>query len=509
MKCVEKRINSWYNTVLNPPYTFRSVEGQALFRKGGRQLRNNQNPKVRTALLALLIVIQAAGLLFFPIGIKQMVDAGVRQSGLRYATPVQLRAQTLEDLRIFLAPADYKTIHDAYTEENGVCTLNDSADLKALSGIFCEAERLYLRTVQRGGNAMAAARAALESGAMTQKQILEQASEGLNENLTPAQEQMAAVAFLRSEYSVLGLNPDGMRTAYLRNWTWVLIGCAAAIFLAARCEQKLRREDAEKRIGENAAKLLMIAGDAALVLWGLIALGASWVQPGALSMAATALTQLLLALLPAALGRKAGLEIPQDRKEFVRCVLPAAFGTIGAVCAMIGARIAANAANAVNAGLNRVLANTGGTESAAVLRTIIPGLILVLIGCGLVFLARWLDGKQKFAWAGPLQTLLEILPGLAGAVTALVLLLVRRYWLGVLLLVALVAAVGLMAWVQNRHPERVAPAVRLPGMVACAMTAGLSANLLSKTALDPAAFLVCVMGALVFTRTASKLLTRR
>lgn len=467
-----------------------------------------QNPKVRLGLLALLILIQAAGLLLFPVGLKQMPDVGVRQSGIRYATPVQLRAQTLEDLRIFLAPADYKTIHDAYTEENGVCTLKDGADLEALSGMFIEAERLYLRTVQRGGNAMAAARAALESGAMTQKQILEQAREGMNETLTPAQEQMAAVAFLRSEYSVLGLNPDGMRTACLRNWTWVLIGCAAAVYLASRFERKLRHGEEAKRIPESARMLLVIAGDAALIVWGLIALGASWVQPGAFAMAGAALTQLLLMLSPAALKRKAGLPAPKNRGEIVRCVLPAALGAVGAAAAVIGAMIASGAANAVNAGLNRVLANTGGTESADVLHALIPGLILVLAGFGLLVLARRLDGTQRFAWAGPIQTLLEILPGLIGAVTALILVLARRYWLAILLLLALVAAVGLMARVQNRHPERVASAVRLPGRIACAMTAGLGANLLSKTALDPAGFLVCVVCALIFTHTAAKLLTR-
>ena len=84
-----------------------------------------------------------------------------------------------------------------------------------------------------------------------------------------------------------------------------------------------------------------------------------------------------------------------------------------------------------------------------------------------------------------------------------------RWIAAVLLLLALVASVGLMAWVQNRRPERVASAVRLPGRIACAMTAGLGANLLSKTALNPAGFLVCVVGALIFTRTAAKLLTRR
>ena len=468
-----------------------------------------QNPKARMVLLALFILIQAAGLLLFPIGAKQMVDVGVRQSGIRYATPVQLRAQTLEDLRIFLAPGDYKTIHDAYTEENGVCTLKDRANLKTLNGMFLEAERLNLRTVQRGGNAMAAARAALESGAMTQSQILEQARDGMSENLTPAQAQMTAVAFLRSEYSVLGLNPDGMRAAYLRNWTWELIGCAAVMFLAARYEQKLRRGAESNAIPENAVSLLMLAGDAALIVWGLILLGSGWVQPGALTMVCAALTQALLEILPAALTRKTGLDAPRNRQEKLKCVLPAALGTIGAVTAVLGAFFAAKAANAVNAGLNRVLANTGGTDAAAVRQALIPGLILIAVGCGLLLLSKRLDRDQKLAWAGPVQTLLEILPGLAGAVTALVCVLIRRYWLAVLLLLALVASVGLMAWVQNRRPERVASAVRLPGRIACAMTAGLGANLLSKTALNPAGFLVCVVGALIFTRTAAKLLTRR
>ena len=99
---------------------------------------------------------------------------------------------------------------------------------------------------------------------------------------------------------------------------------------------------------------------------GLISLGASWVKPGALAMAAVALTQIALSLLPAALRRKAGLEKPQSKKEIALCVLPAALGTVGAVTAMIGATLAARSANAVNAGLNRVLANTGGTDGAAV-----------------------------------------------------------------------------------------------------------------------------------------------
>ena len=460
-------------------------------------------------IVLLLILIQAAGLALFSFGVRQMVDLGVRRSGIRYATPLQMREQTLEDLRLFLAPGDYKTIHDAYDIENGVCTLRDKADLKKLNDLFAPAERLYLRTVQRGGNAMAAARAAMESGTTTQSQLLEQAREGLTE-LTPAQATMAGIAFLRSEYSVMSTDPNAIRASYLSRWTWILIGCAVVMFLAAGLEERLRRDQKETTIPKGAALLLAAAIAVVPFVCGAAETAASGLsKPGALIMAAVALGQIAMPFLPAALRRKAALPNPGTRNETVQCVLPGIFGAVGAVSAVAGAAIASRAASAVNSGLNRILAGSGGTDAAAFWRALGIGALLILAGVGLIALSRKLDRDQKYAYHGRLGTVLDILPGAAGMAAALVIICSHRFWLGMLIALSLPLSVGFMAVIQNRRSMLVETSVHLPGRAALAALAGLGANLAARSMISMGGYLACVMCALVFTRTAAKLLTRR
>ena len=460
-------------------------------------------------ILLLLILIQAAGLALFSFGVRRMVDLGVRQSGIRYATPLQLREQTLEDLRLFLAPGDYKTIHDAYDIENGVCTLRDPADLKALSDLFAPAQRLYLRTVQRGGNAMAAARAAMESGTTTQSQLLEQAGEGLNE-LTDAQATMAGIAFLRSEYSVMGTDPNAIRAAYLSRWTWILIGCAIVMFIASGLEERLRRDRKESQIPKGAALLLAAALAVVPFLCGAVETAAAGLsKPGALIMAAAALGQIVMTFLPAALRRKASLPAPETRNETMQCVLPGVIGAAGAVAAVLGAGTASRAATVVNTGLNRILAGSGGTDGAAFWRALGFGALLILAGVGLLALSRKLDRDQKYAFRGPLGTVLDILPGAAGMTAALVVICCNRFWLGMLIALSLPVSVGFMAVIQNRRAMLVETSVHLPGRAALAALAGLGANLAARSMISMGGYLACILCAMAFTRTAAKLLTRR
>ena len=117
---------------------------------------NESKPSNRIrVLIALLAGVQILLLLAFPLGVRRMTDVGIRQSGMRDAAPRMMRETTLEDLRLFLSPGDYKTVHAAYAIENGVCTLKEDADPAALSNVIAPAIRLYLRMTQRGGNAMA------------------------------------------------------------------------------------------------------------------------------------------------------------------------------------------------------------------------------------------------------------------------------------------------------------------------------------------------------------------
>ena len=123
--------------------------------------------------------------------------------------------------------------------------------------------------------------------------------------------------------------------------------------------------------------------------------------------------------------------------------------------------------------------------------------------------AQLLSRKQTLAYPGAVGTALEILPGFAGMVTALIVIFSRRFWLGVLVLLALGCAVALMALVQNRRPGRVAASVRLPGQIACAALAGLGANLAARSTITLGGYLACVLCAVISTRAAARLLTRR
>ena len=471
-------------------------------------MRLLQNDKVRAVLLAVMILLQAACLLVYPAAVRQMVNVGVRQSGLRDAVPETLREQTLEDLRLFMAPEDYKTAHDAYEIENGVCTLKDGENRAALSALFAPAERLYLRVQQRGSTAMASVRSAMENGTMTQSQVLQMAREGLENELTPAQATMAAAAFLRAEYSVLGTDPNAIRAGYLRNVTLGLLACAVIAFFAGAAEQKLRR-GRDARLPARLAAWLGAAGAAVLAVWGLIALAGDWAKPGALFLVAVALAQCALTFLPAALERAGSLRAPKDRRETVWSAAPSLLGAVGAVLCVVGTVRLAGTVSAVNAGLNRILAGSGGVDSKALLHDLIPGGILLMFGLGL-HIASFLWGKKRVcAVPGAVGSALEVLPGLAGFAAALIALFARRFWLGVLVTLAVVCAVGLLALVQNRKPRWVLPAVRLPGQTACALTAGLAANLAAKSAITLSGALACMLCALICTRTTTKLLTRR
>lgn len=467
---------------------------------------NESKPSNRIrVLVALLAGVQILLLLAFPLGVRRMTDVGIRQSGMRDAAPRMMRETTLEDLRLFLSPGNYKTVHTAYAIENGVCTLKEDADPAALSSVIAPAIRLYLRMTQRGGNAMAAARAAMENGTMTQSELLTLAGEGMPESLTPTQEIAAVAAFLRAEASVLGQNPDGVRAAYLRNGSLVLVACAALLLLAGAAEETLRRRTAFPH--DERAKWVGAVSALALAVCGALLLLQDAARPGLFLLAAVAAAQAVLTALPASAHCGGSTKVPRDGGERLRAALPAALGTIGAVTAVVGVCRAAKIADALNAGLSRILAGTGGVDALAVRRPLLTGAILIAVGLALLLLSRRLDRGRVFAFRGNLGGALAILPAAAGLLAALIAVLAQRFWLGALLILALIAAGLLLAAAQRRSGLPAAALVKLPGHAACAILAGVGANLAAKSTIPLSGYLICLIGALIVTRTAAKLLT--
>lgn len=466
-----------------------------------------QNAKKLNSLLVLLLAVQILCTAVFPLAVRRMADIGIRQSGFKSAVPTAMREQTMEDLRLFMTPGDYKTVHDAYAVEDGVCTLSDGADSEMLNAIFAPAIRLYLRTVQRGSNAMAAVRAEMENGTITQSQLLEQARDGMP-SLTGAQEIAASAAFLRAEYSVLGLNPDGIRSGYLRRISFALVGCAAAIFLSEMLSAHVRRKSENPKAYEKAHGYGTAAAALIIAVWGAVELMLDPAKPGAFAQTVLALTQLAMVFLPASLYRRADTLAPRDQGECIKSVFPAAVGMIGALITLGGASVAAHGADAVNSGLNRVISGSAASGAPALRNALLFGGGWIAVGMVLQFLAWRLDRNRKFAFSNRLGGALAVLPGMSAVIAALCMVFSNKSSLGVILLLALIAGVLVMGWVQNRRPNLIAGLVRFPGQLACAAIAGFGANLAAKSILSIGDYLLCVVCAVVCTRMTGKLLTR-
>ena len=88
------------------------------------------------ALIVLLLAAQSFCELSLPAYTSRIVDTGIQSGGIEYAAPLALTDKTMDGVRLFLSDDDAATVSAAYTYDNGVWTLGDTARLPELEGIF-------------------------------------------------------------------------------------------------------------------------------------------------------------------------------------------------------------------------------------------------------------------------------------------------------------------------------------------------------------------------------------
>ena len=84
------------------------------------------------ALIVLLLVAQSFCELSLPAYTSRIVDTGIQNGGIEYAAPLALTDKTMDGVRLFLSDDDAATVSAAYTYDNGVWTLGDTARLPEL-----------------------------------------------------------------------------------------------------------------------------------------------------------------------------------------------------------------------------------------------------------------------------------------------------------------------------------------------------------------------------------------
>ena len=210
-----------------------------------------ENKFAPEVLAAVLLVVAAFAAVCIPARLARLIDVGVRSGGVEYATPLRIRASTMDDLELFLPEDTASEARRAYELVNGVYVLHGTGEAKRLSNAFAVPVLQYLRTSQRGANTFAAIRAGLENGTLTEEDVRAQAQEAVDAMgaLTPRARVEAAAAFVRTEYAVAGGDTERLRDAVvsteLRRMALLLLAafvCAgAALRLAPKEDTPLLR----------------------------------------------------------------------------------------------------------------------------------------------------------------------------------------------------------------------------------------------------------------------------
>ena len=168
-------------------------------------------------LIVLLLVAQSFCELSLPAYTSRIVDTGIQGGGIESATPLALTDKTMDGVRLFLSDEDAQTVSAAYTYDNGVWTLNDTAQQPELESVFIRPLVMYARLSEQGANTVLALRKQMQGGLISREQILARGEAALSGMgvLTDSVLRTAAMQFLKTEYAVAGLNVNHMRTSYL------------------------------------------------------------------------------------------------------------------------------------------------------------------------------------------------------------------------------------------------------------------------------------------------------
>lgn len=455
--------------------------------------------KKKTIPALILALVQTLCLLLYPACAARLLDVGVRKSGYTSVVPERLRSQTFSDLRLFMSTGDYKTLSEAYEDENGVSTLKPDADIASLERLLPEAEVRYLRLSQQGPNAIAAARSALESGVMTQSQIIEKAErDGSVADLTDDQLKTAAGAFLRSEASVLGDDPGHTRNVYIWRVVGILAIGAALYYVCGVLGRRLRMPDV--RLAEA---VLLSVGAILVMLYYMLRQGT---LPGAWAACVLALAQLLLCWIPASMKKNADLPAAAGGKAWILAALPSLLATAAAVSGFLALRVGTGAVNTLSAAASQAI--SGGEGSLASFRNdMVPGAILLGAGLICALLAVLAYRKQKTAIPEPVGGVLAVLPAAGVMAAALIVLLLLRFWLAAAALVTLAGAWLVYVRLLNDRAVLREPLIHLIGHLGCICAAGFASAAAGTGSLTIGACAGCMLCMLVFTRVQSKLLT--
>ena len=180
-------------------------------------------------LILLLLILQAYCDLSLPAYTSDLLNVGLQQSGIEYAAPDTIRAETLDTLELFMPDEAAAAVEEGYApaDADGIRVRRETADIEALSALMAMPESVYFQMENSGDMGVSAAdvAAAIRAGVMTKEQFLDGVAQKMADygNLSDTYLNQIAVSFVAAEYEAQGADLSDIRNHYLLTVGWKMI----------------------------------------------------------------------------------------------------------------------------------------------------------------------------------------------------------------------------------------------------------------------------------------------
>ena len=199
-------------------------------------------------LIVLLLLLQAYCDLSLPDYTSKIVNVGIQQKGVEDGVPDEIREDSMKKLFLFMDEEEQAEIEESYTLENGIYTLNEintetKEELNSIFGI----PMLVVSGLSSDSEEVTAIRQQMQipEGAdifQVFEQMPKEQLEQMFADMADKFEEMpdtiitqAAVAYVQSEYTEMGIDIDRMQSNYVMAAGLKMLGLALLGMLAAVC----------------------------------------------------------------------------------------------------------------------------------------------------------------------------------------------------------------------------------------------------------------------------------
>lgn len=177
--------------------------------------------KLTVLIVIALLVVQAVCDLSLPTYTSNIVDIGIQQGGIPNAVPTQIRRETLDNIELFMPDSDVATVENYYKpEDDEISYLNatNPDTIAMLDGLLAKPIVVLMGIEESNQFDINQVKLAVESGAMPKDALLTMVEENMPaavKDLSPKFISQKAVAYIKAEYTAMGIDTNKLQTDYL------------------------------------------------------------------------------------------------------------------------------------------------------------------------------------------------------------------------------------------------------------------------------------------------------